>query len=329
MFGTIAHEAGYLSAIGVTDTKHPNTLPSYTMQIRNFRTPQDFLHTCAPILERDEAANNLMLGLAQDLIVHPPADPSQVLMYAFAEEVIHGNPLHGHVHAHGGEPYCFLFQSDARRGMVIAVTDQFPAERLPVIVACLRSMHPNIAGLLGQRDLVRHWAEMWTSHFELHFDQLLYTCTRVIPPAHKAAGRRRMATASDLRFLPEWLMSFAVESMTIAMTQEQAEKHAANRLADGAIQIWEDGAAVSMLMIIRPTKTGCMVGYVYTPPALRGRGYASALVAEATQEQLDRGKAFVALFTDEANPTSNKIYRALGYEQIEEFAHYWLHPEKS
>ena len=299
------------------------------MQIRNFLTPQDFLHTCAPILERDEAANNLMLGLAQDLIVHPPADPSQVLMYAFAEEVIHGNPLHGHVHAHAAEPYCFLLQTDAQRGMVVSVTDKLPEERLPIIVACLRGMHPELAGIQGPRALAKRMADMWTSHAELHFNQLLYTCDRVVPPTSVPTGRRRMATAADLRFLPEWLMGFAMDTMTIAMTREQAKKQAVKRLADGAIQIWEDGAAVSMLMIIRPTKTGCMVGYVYTPPALRGRGYASALVAEATQEQLDRGKAFVALFTDEANPTPNKIYRALGYEEMGAYAHYWLHPEKS
>lgn len=299
------------------------------MQIRKFLTPQDFLHNCAAILERDEAGNNLMLGLATDLIAHPPADSSHVLLYAFAEEVIHGDPLQGHAHAHAGEPYCFMLQSDERRGMVVSVTDKLPEERLPIIVACLRGMHPELGGLLGPRALVKRMADMWTSHAELHFNQLLYTCTQVIPPARKAVGRQRMATMADLDFLSACMMGFATESNTIAMTQEQAEKHAIKRLADGAIQVWEDGAAVSMLMIIRPTKTGCMVGYVYTPPALRGRGYASTLVAEATQEQLDRGKAYVALFTDESNPTANKIYQEIGYQQVSAHAHYWLHPEKS
>lgn len=296
------------------------------MQIRNFLTPEDFLHTCGPILERDEPVNNLILGLAADLIHRPALNKAEVLMYAFAPEEIHGDPVHGHAHAHAGEPYLFCFQSDAQRGMAIAATAQLPLERLPVIVACLRSMHPGIKGLVGPRALVKQMAELWTPKVELHFNQIVHATSQVIPPARPAQGRRRMATQADMAFLPDWMMAFAKESMTIEMTRPQAEKQAANRFADGAIQIWEDGAAVSMLMIIRPTKTGCMVGYVYTPPQHRSHGYASALVAEATQAELDRGRAFVGLFTDEANPTSNKIYHAIGYQPLAEFAHFWLHP---
>jgi predicted GNAT family acetyltransferase len=55
---------------------------------------------------------------------------------------------------------------------------------------------------------------------------------------------------------------------------------------------------------------------VYTPPALRGRGYASALVAAVSQAQLDAGRRFCFLFTDLANPTSNRIYQDIGYEAV-------------
>jgi predicted GNAT family acetyltransferase len=55
---------------------------------------------------------------------------------------------------------------------------------------------------------------------------------------------------------------------------------------------------------------------VYTPPGLRGRGYASALVAAVSQAQLDAGRTFVFLFTDLANPTANHIYQAIGYERV-------------
>src|SRR5262249_17751428 len=64
------------------------------------------------------------------------------------------------------------------------------------------------------------------------------------------------------------------------------------------------------------TPHGIRVGPVYTPPELRGRGYASNLVAEASQLQLDGGRQFVFLFTDLANPTANKIYQSIGYEPV-------------
>lgn len=58
------------------------------------------------------------------------------------------------------------------------------------------------------------------------------------------------------------------------------------------------------------------VAPVYTPPELRGRGYASACVAAVTQAQFDRGRRFCFLFTDLANPTPNEIYQAIGYEPV-------------
>jgi predicted GNAT family acetyltransferase len=55
---------------------------------------------------------------------------------------------------------------------------------------------------------------------------------------------------------------------------------------------------------------------VYTPPESRRRGYGSAVTAAASQTQLDAGRRFVFLLTDLKNPTSNKIYQAIGYEPV-------------
>jgi predicted GNAT family acetyltransferase len=54
---------------------------------------------------------------------------------------------------------------------------------------------------------------------------------------------------------------------------------------------------------------------VWTPVELRGRGYASAVVAALSSERMDAGESCM-LFTDLANPTSNKIYQAMGYRRI-------------
>jgi predicted GNAT family acetyltransferase len=46
------------------------------------------------------------------------------------------------------------------------------------------------------------------------------------------------------------------------------------------------------------------------------RGYGSAVTAAVTAEQLAEGRTFCFLYTDLANPTSNKIYTDLGYEPV-------------
>jgi GNAT superfamily N-acetyltransferase len=72
-----------------------------------------------------------------------------------------------------------------------------------------------------------------------------------------------------------------------------------------------DDPARSPLRMVR-------VGPVYTPPELRGHGYASAVTAAVSRQALDAGAAQVLLFTDLANPVSNAIYQRIGYRPVED-----------
>lgn len=40
------------------------------------------------------------------------------------------------------------------------------------------------------------------------------------------------------------------------------------------------------------------------------------MTAATSQAELDAGRRFIFLFTDLSNPTSNKIYRQIGYEPV-------------
>ncbi len=54
---------------------------------------------------------------------------------------------------------------------------------------------------------------------------------------------------------------------------------------------------------------------MYTPPELRGHGYATSLVADLSALLLPRGRG-CTLFTNLANPTSNAIYERIGYARV-------------
>nr|WP_323371102.1 GNAT family N-acetyltransferase [Streptomyces katsurahamanus] len=61
---------------------------------------------------------------------------------------------------------------------------------------------------------------------------------------------------------------------------------------------------------------------VYTPAHLRGRGYAAAVTVEVSRAALAAGAKEVMLFTNAANPTSNALYRRIGYVPVSDFATY-------
>jgi predicted GNAT family acetyltransferase len=60
------------------------------------------------------------------------------------------------------------------------------------------------------------------------------------------------------------------------------------------------------------------IGPIYTRPLYRSQGYGSHLTAFLTSKLLTDHSCRVMLFADEANPSSNKVYRRLGYEVLGE-----------
>jgi predicted GNAT family acetyltransferase len=91
------------------------------------------------------------------------------------------------------------------------------------------------------------------------------------------------------------------------------------RLGYGGITFWEAGGApVSVAGLTRAVSGMARVGPVYTPPELRGRGYAAGATAAVSQAALDAGGRELVLYTDLANPVSNALYERLGYRAVED-----------
>lgn len=161
-----------------------------------------------------------------------------------------------------------------------------------------------------------HWAD---AEVRTASCQPIYRLSRR-PDAPSGPGRLRQATLADLESLIPWWQGFARDAEQQALSDEEARTIARDRIGnrDGMTYLWQLEQPVSMALATGPTPHGIRIGGVYTPPELRGRGYASACVASLSRLQMDGGRAFCFLFTDAANPTSNAIYRRIGYEQVAE-----------
>jgi GNAT superfamily N-acetyltransferase len=89
------------------------------------------------------------------------------------------------------------------------------------------------------------------------------------------------------------------------------------RLEEGVLWLWVDEAdrPVHLTGANPPAYGVVRIGPVYTPKEERGRGWAGAAVAEVSRRMRADGHR-VILFTDQANPTSNALYQALGYVPV-------------
>ena len=179
----------------------------------------------------------------------------------------------------------------------------------------------SLPGVIGPKEPVARFARLWEERTgadaQIGIQQRIYRASATIQP-EGVPGSMRTYEDGDRELVIAWVNAFVDEALPEA-PPEDAEGWLERNLSnpDGGIELWLDGGApVSFAGYGGLTPNGIRVGPVYTPPELRRRGYATALVAEVTHMLLDRGRKFCFLFTDLANPTSNSIYQRIGYEAV-------------
>ncbi|WP_214782384.1 GNAT family N-acetyltransferase [Exiguobacterium sp. S3] len=159
------------------------------------------------------------------------------------------------------------------------------------------------------------WQEITSGTSEMFMSQGLYRLDSV-EDIDMATGRMREATVADQAKLEAWYSAFEAESGLRSSPPEKVTKAVQTMLEREEAVFWEvDGQVVSCAKRARPTENGITVSFVYTSPSARGKGYARSLVTDLSRQLLET-KSFCVLYTDLTNPTSNKIYREVGYRQI-------------
>jgi GNAT superfamily N-acetyltransferase len=181
---------------------------------------------------------------------------------------------------------------------------------------------PGFPGVIGPIGPATAFAEAYAKAHGLScrttMVQGVYRLETLIPaPAHP--GSARFATDADADLLRQWVYAFAVDCRLPQDERDAGVKAVPELIERGAIVLWcIDGEPVAMCGRAGTSPNIGRVSYVYTPPALRGRGHASAIVEFLTARILSEGKRWACLTTDMANATSNGLYTRLGYEKIGE-----------
>lgn len=267
-----------------------------TYELVRHAGPGDFLQRAESWLLASEAEHNLHLSLA----------------YARRDAGATGaDVLFGTVEQDGDLVGCVI-RTPPHKLLITSM----PPEAAPDIVGPVAELYDEIPAVLGPADSAVAVTSAWTAlkggGWETGMQQRIYRLDQV-EPVRPVPGAMRLATMDDLELLTDWGTGFARDAgHAFLLAREQV-----NRMIERQdLHIWQDESPASMAVAQGATPNGCRVGYVYTPPELRGRGYASALVARLSQRMLDSGMTFCVLYTDLGNPTPNAIYQRIGYNAI-------------
>ena len=268
------------------------------MDVIRFHDPAKYAALATPLLMRHEAENCFFLGALAE-----PRGLADALLCVVRDD--------------RNEPVAAATMTPGRH----LVITRAPAGAVPALARFLHRETVSLPGVGGVREaaaaFAREWAALTGTEGNVHVEMGLHRLSNVVPPP-SAPGRMRVADLRDIDLVARWITDFRIEIGEGRLGDGRAM--AVQRVPQRAIFLWDDdhGEPIAMAGFSGPTPNGVRVNIVYTLPAHRGRGYASNLVAALSQHLLDSGKKFCFLYTDLANPTSNKIYRQVGYEPIGE-----------
>jgi predicted GNAT family acetyltransferase len=230
-------------------------------------------------------------------------------------------------------PYLALVEDDA--GAVVLAAVRTPpyglivslpasdeqAAALALVAADVRALYRALPGVNGPAAISRAFAKQWQAltgvPSSIGLRERVYRLDTVTP-VRGVSGAMRPAAPADRDLLARWIAAFSAEAGAETGDPDVwADRILAANPALRGVYLWKDGGVpVSLAGYSGPTAHGMRIGPVYTPPEHRGHGYASACTAALSQLLLDGGRRVVFLFTDLANPTSNKIYQQIGFRPV-------------
>jgi uncharacterized protein len=263
-------------------------------------------------------------------------DPAFVLsragVFLASQAVLHNLVLSIlHARAAQGDPgrYWLALRQDKIVGVVIQSPLTFPATLTPMDPSAAAAMADAIAaagitlpGINGEAATAARFAGQWSERTKSAATPFqgnrLYELLEIgeVPGVE---GELRQAGPKERSLMILWTRAFQHE---IGESGNDTELRVDRALAAGQLWIWDrNGETVSMAVSREPVYGVVRLSGVYTPPDRRKHGFAAACVWALSKQLCDAGYRCV-LYTDLGNPTSNSIYRRIGYGAVAEALRY-------
>ncbi|MEV0645696.1 GNAT family N-acetyltransferase [Phytomonospora sp. NPDC050363] len=192
----------------------------------------------------------------------------------------------------------------------------------PVVVAladALCELRPDLPGITGPRAAVERFVARWSVRMgapaRRGTSRTVYELTEPLIP-DGVPGNARRAVPADRELLADWFEAFTRDvNGPVRRTRRERLDIVDRRVDRGLLWLWEDaGTPVSMALRLDAVEGVSRITAVYTPDEHRGRGYAAASVSRLcagllATEEVER----CMLYADQDNPTSNGVYRRIGF----------------
>lgn len=277
------------------------------MKFVQYEDAIQFAEVAEPIIVKNEDVFSLFFGVLQAIKAGKYENP---LMVAVTD----------------GEHVLALLQMTPPHPLNLVIVKENRADEvIDFIIQELRGKRIAVPSIISLKNWALSFANAWENQTgmtqKLLMDQGLYRLDEVEESLAMSPGSWRFATETDAPLIEKWFALFE-EDTNLDRTPAELIKEKVEAFLDSKeVFLWEDEEkVVSMMKKSRPTKNSVTVSFVFTPKEERKKGYARTMVAQGSRELL-KDYEFCVLYTDMMNPTSNKIYKEIGYKHIADSIH--------
>ena len=277
------------------------------MAIKLYPTPRDFLRDNSAFLDRYEVQSQLNRGNAA---AHRDEPSAPALLFGRVE--LDGAPV-------------LLFGNTLPWNLCLNSADPDPSKAVSELASYLRDKNIEITGVTARDALCQAFMAAYGGKFTLRETlDIMVLSTLIEPPP--CPGTVQKAAMSDLDLIVDWKCAIIREALHEEPVPERVRETTIGQLKRSVVCLKRDpsGEPVSMANSGRMLERGACVSGVYTPPEHRGKGYCQNTVAALCRELLACGKSYITLFVDKKNPISNRVYRKIGFEILEDSSDYRL-----
>jgi len=164
------------------------------------------------------------------------------------------------------------------------------------------------------------------ARFVSHDDLFALDLARLVVPAPLARGevQVRVAGAHDLPRIARWRSAYRIELLGHPADDPDVDASSAAEMEpmlrdDGCFLLEASGEPLAFSAFNARLPDCVQVGGVFTPPELRGRGHARAVVAGSLLHARAAGATRSILFTGRENVYARRAYLSLGYRVVGDF----------
>lgn len=268
------------------------------MRIVEHESASAFLDSCHGWLSEREITNHGLLSLADILTPHHP---------------IYNPPfLFNHVTIGGKIAGCCIYAEPD--GLVLS---ECAPEILLVLFDYLQSRIHIPSRIFGPEnpslELAKLFGNLRNAKYRIQSTWRTHRVERLERGAGAVSGHLQIGDVEDGELVREWGKHYNNERPANIDIQE----FLSNKLRHNQLYFWIDEEPKCLATISGLNCSGPRISAVYTPPAHRTRGYATALVERISSMFLESGSAYVTLNTLAGDPVE-RIYDRLGYYIIGE-----------